>query len=166
MVGQRARVVKGIRRLNKTIEVFRPLQVVPIDFRFPGDVSACFGLQATVVGRFPVDRPVIPAFGEYSLEFEGKKIHPVNFIVPWVSQEAFSDATQHRLGILPLAVQVGTSRMITGFYHDLDRQRLDAPPRRGISLACSRSSQYFMMGSSTARRSGELSELKAQNCLS
>ena len=121
--------MNGIRRLNKTIEVFRPLQVVPIDFRFPGDVSACFGLQATVVGRFPVDRPVIPAFGEYSLEFEGKKIHPVNFIVPWVSQEVFSDATQHRPDLLPLAVQVGTSRMITGFYHDLDRQRLDAPPR-------------------------------------
>ncbi|MGB2444930.1 MAG: hypothetical protein ACPH86_01145 [Schleiferiaceae bacterium] len=92
-------------------------------------MSACFGLQATVVGRFPVDRPVIPAFGEYSLEFEGKKIHPVNFIVPWVSQEVFSDATQHRPDFLPLAVQVGTSRMITGFYHDLDRQRLDAPPR-------------------------------------
>ena len=123
--------MNGIRRLNKTIEVYRPLQVVPIDFRFPGDVSACFGLQATVVGRFPVDRPVIPAFGEYSLEFEGKKIHPVNFIVPWVSQEVFSDATQHRPDFLPLAVQVGTSRMITGFYHDLDRQRLDALPISG-----------------------------------
>jgi hypothetical protein len=34
-----------------------------------------------------------------------------------------------KLGLSPLAVQVGTSRMITGFYHDLDRQRLDARPR-------------------------------------
>ena len=120
--------MKGIRRLNKTIEVFRPLQVVPIDFRFPGDVSRCFGLQAIVVGRFPTDRPVIPAFGEYSLEFEGKKIHPVNFIVPWVSQEHFGEENHHRPGLLPLYLNIESSRMITGFYHDLDRQRLDAPP--------------------------------------
>jgi len=137
MVGQRARVVSGIRRLNKTIEVFRPLQVVPIDFRFPGDVSECFGLQVTVVGRFPMDSPVIPAFGEYSLEFEGKKIHPVNFIVPWVNQEIFSDETQHRPDLLPLAVQIGNSRMITGFYHDLNRQQIGVIPivdRRELSV--------------------------------
>lgn len=118
--------MRGIRRLNKSIQVFRPSQVVPIDFRFPGDVDECFGLQAIVVGRFPTDRPVIPSFGEYALEFEGKKIHPVNFIVPWVSQEVFADDTHHRPGLLPLAVMIGSSRMITGFYHDLDRQRLDA----------------------------------------
>jgi len=111
-----------------TIEVFRPLQVVPIDFRFPGDVSHCFGLQAMVVGRFPTDRPVIPVFGEYSLEFEGKKIHPVNFIVPWVSQEKFGEQNHHRPGLLPLYLSIESSRMITGFYHDLDRQRIDAAP--------------------------------------
>lgn len=114
--------MKGIRRLTKTIEVYYPLAVVPIDFRFPGDVSACFGLQAIVVGRFPMDRPVIPSFGEYSLEFEGKKIHPVNFIVPLVSQEVFSADTHHRPGLLPLALSVSGSRMISGYYHDLGAQ--------------------------------------------
>ena len=117
--------MKGIRRLNKTIEVYRPLQVVPIDFRFPGDVSRCFGLQAMVVGRFPTDRPVIPAFGEYSLEFEGKKIHPVNFTVPLVSQEHFSDQTHHRPQLLPISIQQLENRMVTGFYRDLGMQDFD-----------------------------------------
>ena len=114
--------MSGIRRLNKTISVYRPKQVIPIDFRLTGDVKECFGVQVIVVGRIPMDRPVIPAFGEYSLEFEGKKIHPVNFIVPYASQEIFSEQTHHRPDLLPLAITIKENKMVTGFYRDLNQQ--------------------------------------------
>lgn len=116
--------MKGIVRLNRSIQVFRPQQVVPLDFRISGDADECFGVQAIVVGRIPTDRPVIPVFGEYSLEFEGKKIHPVNFTVPLISQEHFSDQTHHRPLLLPLFVKNLENRMVTGFYRDLGMQAI------------------------------------------
>jgi hypothetical protein len=117
--------MKGIVRLNRTIQVYRPFQVVPLDFRLSGDAAECFGVQAIVVGRTPMDSPVIPVFGEYSLEFEGKKIHPVNFTVPLVSQEHFTDQTHHRPELLPLSIQPLQNRMVTGFYRDLGMQEFD-----------------------------------------
>jgi hypothetical protein len=114
--------MEGIRRLTKTIQVYRAEQAVPIDFRLPGDAKECLGLQAVVVGQIPTVRPVIPVFGEYSLEFEGKKVHPVNFILPYVKQQGFDEDYHHRPGLLPLGVPIGDNRLVTGFYRDLGEQ--------------------------------------------
>lgn len=111
--------MEGIRRLTKTIRVYRAEQAVPIDFRLPGDATECFGLQAVVVGQIPTVRPVIPVFGEYSLEFEGKKVHPVNFIVPYVKPQGFTEDYHHRPDLLPIHVPIGDNRLVTGFYRDL-----------------------------------------------
>lgn len=116
--------MRGIKRLNRTIEVYAPNQVVPIDFRLSGDIVECFGVQAIVVGRVPTDIPVIPVFGEYSLEFEGKKIHPVNFTVPLISQEHYTDQTHYRPELLPLAIEGIQNRMITGYFRDLGQQEV------------------------------------------
>lgn len=113
-----------IRRLTKTVQVYRNEQAVPIDFSLPGDAMECFGVQAVVVGQIPTDRPVIPVFGEYSLEFEGKEIHPVNFIVPFVKQEVFTDQTHYRPGLLPLSVPIREHRLVTGFYRDMGEQEV------------------------------------------
>ncbi|HCS20166.1 MAG TPA: hypothetical protein DIW47_06325 [Bacteroidetes bacterium] len=110
------------KRLTKTIEVYRNKQVVPIDFRLPGDAVSCAGVQAMVVGLIPTERPVIPVFGEYSLEFEGKKIHPVNFCAPYINPQLHNEETQHRPGFLPLGVPIGENRLVTGFYSDLGEQ--------------------------------------------
>jgi hypothetical protein len=123
--------MEGIRRLTKTIQVYRTEQAVPIDFRLPGDAKRCIGLQAVVVGHIPTVRPVIPVFGEYSLEFEGKKVHPVNFIVPYVSQQGFDEETHHRPGLLPLSVAIEDNRLVTGFYRDLGAQ--DMADDRGFA---------------------------------
>lgn len=116
-----------IRRLTKTIQVYCNEQAVPIDFSLPGDVTECFGVQAVIVGIIPTNNTVIPVFGEYSLEFEGKKIHPVNFIVPFVKQEVFSDQTQFRPGMLPLQVPIKENRLVTGYYRDLGEQDIHSP---------------------------------------
>lgn len=112
--------MKGIRRLNKSIDVHQAGQVVPIDFFLPGDARECFGLQAIVVGRIPTDSSVIPCFGEYAFEFGGKKIHPINFIVPYIKLEELHEQAQHRPDLLPLHVPIDENRLISGFYKDLD----------------------------------------------
>lgn len=120
--------MEGIRRLTKTIQVYNASQAVPIDFRLPGDVKECFGVQAVVVGQIPTVRPVIPVFGEFSLEFEGKKVHPVNFTVPYTLQEVLvHDQTRHRPGLLPLAVQISDNRLVTGYYRDMNEQEKENP---------------------------------------
>jgi len=109
-----------VRRINKTINVYSAHQVVPIDFRLPADLVECFSMQAIVVGRIPTDRSVIPIFGEYSLEFGAKKVHPINFIVPLLNRST----AQHKPHMLPLGVSLKGSPMLTGFYRDLGEQEL------------------------------------------
>lgn len=114
------------KKLSKTIEVFRNKQIVPIDFRFPADAIECAGLEAMVVGLIPDLRPVIPCFGEYSLEMEGKKIHPVNFIVPYYTLGLTEPDQVHQPGFLPICVPIAKNRLITGFYADLGEQITDS----------------------------------------
>lgn len=112
--------MKGIRRINKTLEVYTSGQVLPIDFRLPSDLKECLGMQAMVVGLIPTGRSVIPNFGEYALEFGAKKAHPINFIVPYANR-SFLKSKQ---GIIPLGVSLDNSPVLTGFYRDLAEQDL------------------------------------------
>lgn len=106
-----------VRRFTGRIEVNRSGEIVPIDFRLSGDVNLCNSVQAVVVGKNLPVVSVIPCFGEYALEFEGKKFHPINFKVPYQYRSG-SDTTEHNApDLLPLHVEV-KNRMVTGFYKD------------------------------------------------
>lgn len=121
----------AVRRFTHTVEVFRPAQVVPVDLRLPAEAKVCSGVQAIVVGRFPTQHSVIPVLGEYALEFEGKRHHPLNAPVPWVSQTATPTHTPHRPAPYPLHVELGPFFTVSGFYRDADQQRLFAEAPEG-----------------------------------
>lgn len=106
-----------VRRISKRIEVTRSGQSVPIDFRLSGDVSNCAAVQVVVVGKNLPVRSVIPCLGEFALEFEGKKVHPINFIVPYATRQADNTDQHFAPDLLPLKVDV-QNRIITGFYRD------------------------------------------------
>jgi hypothetical protein len=120
-----------IRRLTKKITISRSKQVLPIEVLLPGDAVECFGVQAITLGIVPSSRPVLPNFGEFALEFEGKRVHPVNFIVPYIHPSTLQEKDFHRPGLLPFHVPLQNNRLVNGFYRDLGLQS----PREGVDFA-------------------------------
>lgn len=115
----------GYRRLTKTIEISSLNQVVPLDFRLSGNIQSCEGVQVIIVGKIPTDRPIIPNFGEYSLEFEGKKNHSVSDTVPYYNQALLGRENFTRLSLLPLSIPLIGNNLIKGYYLDTSNQNED-----------------------------------------
>lgn len=110
------------RRLIETIEVSGAKQVITIDLPLPGDAKCCYGIQAIIVGLFPSTRNVIPNFGEFSMEFNYKKLHPITGVVSYINPSNLSDESYHRPCFLPLDVALSDNRLVTGYYRDLGEQ--------------------------------------------
>lgn len=117
------------RRFIESIQVEGAREVVPIDFLLPGDAVRCTGIQAIIHGLFPSNRSFIPNFGEYSLEFGGKSLHPLHATVHYANPSLLSREEYFRPGILPLDVELTDNKLITGYYRDLDEQ---APDRNDL----------------------------------
>jgi hypothetical protein len=112
--------MESVRRITRVLEVESMGAVVPIDLSLPSDARVCNGLQAMVVGLFPrVDSR--DDFGELSLSFNGKAIHPFHQLVPYESSRA-PMATPTRLDLLSLSTPLTPSSRVTGFYRDLNAQ--------------------------------------------
>jgi hypothetical protein len=120
--------MESVRRVTTTLEVNAPGAIVPLEFDLPSGAIECFGLQAIVVGLIPsVESGEIPDLGEYSLEFNGRREHPIHLLVPYVS--AFEPLGK-RVGYYPMSVALSRFGPVSGFYSDLDHQPAEFTPYR------------------------------------
>ena len=110
-----------LRRWNQTVAVEDNDSLVPLDFRLPGDVEMCLGVQACVVGRFPTDGEALPELGEFALEFGGGTHHPINQVVGYAHRSVLREEHLHRPDFLALEVPVAAPRTVTGYYRDSGR---------------------------------------------
>ena len=110
-----------LRRWNQTVAVEDNDSLVPLDFRLPGDVEMCLGVQACVVGRFPTDGEALPELGEFALEFGGGSHHPINQVVGYTHRSVLREEHLHRPDFLALEVPVAAPRTVTGYYRDSGR---------------------------------------------
>jgi hypothetical protein len=113
------------RRFIESIKIEGAREVVPIDFLLPWDAVRCTGIQAIIHGLFPSSRSHIPNFGEYSLEFGGKSLHPLHSPIHYTNPSLLSQEVYFRPGILPLDVAISDNKLVTGYYRDLDEQSHD-----------------------------------------
>ena len=111
-----------IRRFTYVLDMERAKQVVPIDLLLPGDASVCLGVQALICGNLPSTRRIIPNFGEYSLELNGKTKHPFHGVVSYVNQNLLTEENYHRPDFYPLDVELTNNKLVTGYYRDLNEQ--------------------------------------------
>ena len=110
-----------LRRWNQTVAVEDNGSLVPLDFRLPGDVEMCLGVQACVVGRFPTSGEQLPELGEFSLQLGGGQIHPLNQVVGYTHRSVLREEHLHRPDFLPLEARLEPPLVVTGYYRDSGR---------------------------------------------
>jgi hypothetical protein len=110
-----------LRRWNRTVEVVDHGSLVPLDFRLPGDVEMCLGVQACVVGRFPTSGDQLSELGEFSLQLGGGQIHPLNQVVGYTHRSVLREEHLHRPDFLPMEVHLSPPMVVTGYYRDSGR---------------------------------------------
>lgn len=104
---------KNYRYLIITIKVNKVNEVVEINYKLPSYIHSCLAIAYSVKEFLNPENIYFPEFGELSLQFNSRELHPLHLLIP------YSNNPQEQIfEFMDFANPLEAGQIITGHYID------------------------------------------------